>query len=266
MAMTHTTQRHSYQSTMDGALPVRRIALSDLREALARGYDDFMARPSHLVFLGLIYPIAGMLLARLTVSYNILPLLFPLAAGFALLGPFAAIGLYEISRRRERGMDARWLHVLAIRRSPAFGAILMLGLMLTGLFLAWLGSAWLIYRAFMGGSPPASLTTFLHEVLTTSDGWLMMVVGNAMGALFAVLAFSISVVSFPLLLDRKTDLATAVRTSIVAVETNPRVMLVWGLVVTGLLVLGSLPALVGLAVVMPILGHASWHLYRKVVA
>ncbi|AMJ60630.1 DUF2189 domain-containing protein [Bosea sp. PAMC 26642] len=254
------------QDGQDAALPrIRTITTQDLRDALRRGWEDFKAKPSHLVFIALIYPVAGVLLAQLTVSYNIFPLLFPLLGGFALLGPFAAIGLYEISRRRELGLDSRWPQALDVLRSPSIGQICLLGAMLTGLFIGWLFSAWFIYRGLLG--LPADVTTadFLRAVFTTFDGWVMIVVGNSVGLLFAILAFSISVISFPLIIDRHVDAPTAIRTSIAAVEANPRVMMQWGLMVTGLLVLGCLPVLVGLVVVMPVLGHATWHLYRKVV-
>jgi uncharacterized membrane protein len=248
------------------ALPrIRTITTQDLREVLARGWQDFKAQPSHLAFAALIYPVIGVVLAQATVSYNIFPLLFPLLGGFALLGPFAAIGLYEVSRRRERGLASGWEHAFALLRSPAIGQIALLGTMLTGLFIAWLFCAWLIYRSLLGLPADVSTADFLRAVFTTFDGWVMIVVGNSVGLLFAILAFSISVVAFPHIIDRRVDVATAVRTSIAAVEHNPRVMMVWGLMVTGLLVLGCLPMLVGLIVVMPVLGHATWHLYRKVV-
>lgn len=245
---------------------VRTITTKDLRDALRLGWEDFMAKPSHLVFIALIYPVAGVLIANLTLTYNIFPLLFPLLGGFALLGPFAAVGLYEISRRRERGLDSSWRHAFDLLRSPAIGQIALLGAMLTGLFIAWLFAAWFIYRGLLGTDPNATAAEFLRAVFTTFDGWVMIVVGNSVGLLFAIAAFSISVVSFPLMIDRHVDAPTAIRTSIAAVEANPRVMMYWGLTITGLLVLGCLPVLVGLVVVMPVLGHASWHLYRKVVA
>jgi uncharacterized membrane protein len=245
---------------------VRTITPMDLRDALQRGWKDFEAQPSHLVFIALIYPIAGVVLAQLTITYNIFPLLFPLLCGFALLGPFAAIGLYEVSRRRERGLDSSWRHAFGVLRSQSIGQIVLLGAMLTGLFVAWLVSAWLVYRALLGLPADIPAADFLRAIFTTFDGWTMIVIGNAIGLLFAILAFSISVVSFPLIIDRHVDAPTAIRTSIAAVEANPRVMMYWGLIVAGLLALGCLPILVGLTVVMPVLGHASWHLYRKVVA
>lgn len=245
---------------------VRRIAIADLADALRRGIDDFNAIPSHAIFLCLIYPLVGFFIGGLILGYNLLPLLFPVSAGFALVGPFAALGLYELSRRREAGLDVRWSHAFDVRRSPSFGAIAAIGFLLMVLFLAWLAVAQWIYQSLFGVLPPESATQFLHDVLTTSQGWKLILYGNAAGLLFAIAALAISVVSFPLLLDRDVGAAVAIMTSLRAVAANPLPMALWGLIVAALLVVGSLPAFIGLAVVMPILGHATWHLYRKVIA
>jgi uncharacterized membrane protein len=244
---------------------VRTIAFADLKQALALGAADFLAKPSHVIFLALIYPIAGIVLARLVVGYDILPLLFPLIAGFTLLGPFAALGLYEISRRREQNLDTSWNHAFDVFRSPGFGSILALGLVLMAIFLVWLALALGLYALTMGPAMPTSITGFVGDVLTTASGWTLIIVGNAVGFLFALLVLTISVVSFPLILDRHVGAMAAVRTSIAAVKTNPVTMLGWGAIVAGGLVLGLLPVFVGLALVLPILGHATWHLYRRVV-
>lgn len=244
---------------------IRKIGLADLKDALARGLDDFLAMPSHAVFLCLIYPIVGFVIARLVLGYNVLPLLFPIAAGFALIGPFAAIGLYEMSRRREMGLDVSWRHALDVFRSPSIGAILVLGLMLVTIFLVWVAVAQAIYVANFGYQPAASMPDFIHQVLTTPAGWALIIVGNGVGFLFAVVVLTLGVVSFPLLLDRDVGAASALLTSVRAVMANPFVIAVWGFIVAALLLIGSLPAFFGLAVVMPILGHATWHLYRKLV-
>jgi uncharacterized membrane protein len=244
---------------------VRKISFADLRNALAKGWDDFQHKPSHVFFLAVIYPIVGLLLGRLTFGYNILPILFPLAAGFALLGPLAALGFYEISRRRERGLDPSWWTVFGLVRSDARGAILALGALLTAIFFLWIWAAEFIFEDIFGEAPVTSFGAFLHDVFETPGGAKLIVIGNAVGLLFALLAFSISVVSFPLVLDRNVSAPVAIVTSLKAVISNPVVMLAWGLFIAVALVVGSLPFLLGLVIVLPVLGHASWHLYRKVV-
>ena len=244
---------------------IRRLHPADLMDALARGWDDFSAMPSHAVFLCVIYPLIGIALALLTFGYATLPLLFPLAAGFALIGPLAAIGLYELSRRREAKLDVSAADALEVVRSPSIGAIVALGLVLMVIFFVWVAAAQAIYVANFGYAAPASIEQFVSDMLNTRAGWNVIILGNAVGFLFAVLVLMISVVSFPLLLDRDVGAATAILTSIRAVLLNPLTMALWGLIVAVLLLIGSLPAFIGLAVVLPVLGHATWHLYRKAV-
>jgi len=244
---------------------IRTIHVSDLRDALAKGVDDFYAMPTHAMFLCIIYPIVGFVLARLTFGYSVLPLLYPLMSGFALIGPVAALGLYEMSRRKEAGLETSASNALDVIESSSVGAIAALALLLLVIFMIWVAVANAIYIASFGYAPPASAATFLHEVLTTPAGWTLIVIGNGVGLLFAILVLTISVVSFPLLLDRDVGAAVAVLTSIRVVAHNPTTMMVWGLIVGALLVIGSLPLFFGLTVVMPILGHATWHLYRKAV-
>jgi uncharacterized membrane protein len=244
---------------------VRSIGLADLRAALANGLEDFRAMPTHVVFLSLIYPIVGLALAGATFGYDVVPLLYPLAAGFALIGPFAAIGLYELSRRRELGLDTSWKHAFDVIHSPSLPAIVALGVLLLVIFAIWLAVAQALYVASFGQDEPTTLIAFARNVLTTQEGYNLIIVGNAVGFLFAVLAFSLSVVSFPLLLDRHVGAAVAIITSVKAILRNPLTMAIWGLFVAGALAIGSLPFFIGLAVVMPVLGHSTWHLYRRVV-
>lgn len=248
------------------AFKVNDVTIMDLVDALKKGVADFLAMPSHAIFLCLIYPVIGLLLGRAAFGYDVLPLLFPIIAGFALLGPLAALGLYELSRRRERGEDASWRHALDVLRSPSIGAIVILGLALVAIFTAWLITAQAIYVANFGEAAPASIAQFAADIAGTSAGWKMMLLGNAAGFLFALLVFAISVVSFPLLLEHKVGVATAVVTSLRAVAKNPVTMAVWGLIVAAGLLIGSLPLFIGLAIVMPIFGHATWHLYRKTIS
>jgi len=245
---------------------VQRIGLADIRDALARGVDDFLAIPTQLLFLGLIYPLVGLVAARAAWGGDVLPLLYPMVAGLSLMGPVAALGIYEISRRRERGEAVSWLNAFDVLRSPAIGTIAALGIMLAVIFVAWLFAAQSIYRMTLGELGPSTLGGFARDLLDTPEGWRLIVIGNAVGFLFALLVLALSVVSFPLLLDRNTSLATAIQTSLRACLASPGPMALWGLIVAGALLLGCIPFFVGLAVVMPILGHATWHLYRRVVA
>jgi uncharacterized membrane protein len=244
---------------------VRKIDFSDLTDALRLGWEDFKAIPTHAVVLCLIYPVLGLVIFRTVLGHSLLPLLFPLAAGFTLIGPFAGLGLYELSRRRERGEEPSAMDAMHVLRSPSFGAILGLGIFLLVLFGTWIAAADGIYVATFGYAPAASIPDFATRVLTTPEGWTLIIVGCGVGFVFAVAALCISVVSFPLMLDRHATAIDAIRTSLRAVRLNPFTMAAWGLIVAALLAVGSLPFFVGLCVVLPVLGHASWHLYRKVV-
>jgi uncharacterized membrane protein len=247
------------------SLDVRRISPSDLFHALARGIDDFTAMPSHAVFLCVVYPLLGVFMIAMILGNSWVPLAFPIAAGFALVGPIAAIGLYELSRRREAGLDSSTSHAFDVLYSPSLGAIVALGVLLMAIFLIWLAVAEAIYVANFGYGAPASLAQFANDVLHTRAGWNLIIVGGGIGFLFAVVVLTISAISFPLLLDRDVGAAVALATSIRVVAANPLTMALWGFIVAALLVVGSIPFFLGLTVVMPVLGHATWHLYRRAV-
>jgi uncharacterized membrane protein len=245
---------------------IRRIDAADLKDSLRQGYADFAEFPSFAVFLCLIYPIIGFALGGLVFGTNMLPLAFPFAAGFALVGPIAALALYEMSRQREAGRVPDIGHAFDVVKSPSMPAILAVSALLIALFVVWVATAQALHTAIMGPAWTDDPAEFIRNILTTREGWTLIVAGNLVGALFAVVAFVIGVVSFPLLLDRDVGALAAVTTSLRAVAANPGTMALWGIIVAGLLVLGSIPFFLGLAVVMPLLGHATWHLYRKVVA
>jgi uncharacterized membrane protein len=243
---------------------IQRFTASDLFQALSRGFDDFSAMPSHAVFLCVIYPLLGFLLIAMTLGYS-MPLAFPLSAGFALIGPLAAIGLYELSRRREAGLDCFASHAIDVLHSPSLAAIMVLGFLLVAIFLIWLAVAEAIYVSNFGYAAPVSIRQFVDQVFNTPAGWHLIIVGSGVGFLFAVLTLTISAVSLPLLLDRDVGAAVALLTSIRVVTANPVTMALWGLIVAILLVIGTVPFFLGLTVVIPVLGHATWHLYRKAV-
>lgn len=247
-------------------LSIRSITYADLRRALQLGWEDFKAVPSHAIMLCAIYPVLGLVLARAVLGYSVLPMLFPLAAGFALLGPFAALGLYELSKRREEGREATAWNAFDVLRSPSFGAMLGLGTLLLALFVTWVTTAQAIYVAAFGYEGVAGVSDFIHRVLTTSQGFWLIIVGCGTGFLFALLALCLSVVAFPLMLDRHAGAFEAMITSMRVAAKNPGPVAAWGLIVAILLVVGTIPFFLGLAVVIPLLGHATWHLYRAVIA
>lgn len=256
-------------SEAEGQPVVRRIDYEDLRTALRKGFDDFIACRSDVAFLCVLYPIIGITLAWLAFQGNLVQLVFPVVSGFALIGPVAGVGLYEMSRKREVGQPTGWADAFAVAGSPSFGAILVLALMLGMVFFVWILTANGIHAATMGAATlpdtPATIGQFVADVFTTPAGWAMILIGMAAGFLFAALVLSTSVVSFPMLLDRNVGLPVAVVTSIKVATTNPGPIAVWGLIVAAGLVVGTLPMFLGLIVVLPVLGHASWHLYRRAV-
>ena len=245
---------------------IRRIGTDDLRAALALGWEDFRAHPTQLFFLCIIYPVVAVVFWKLTAGHGLLPLFYPLISGFALVGPITAIGLYEISLRRERGQPADWRNCFDVLRSPALGSIIVLAVALVAIFLIWIRVAEAIYRAALGDVMISRMPAFADMLFDTAGGWFLIVCGNLVGLLFACLVLGITVVSFPMMLDRNVNVIVAVRTSLRAVVQNPVVLALWGVIVGVLVLLGSLVAFVGLAVALPVLGHATWHLYRRLIA
>jgi uncharacterized membrane protein len=252
-------------SDQEVPVTINPIGFADLRTALLLGIDDFRAIPTHAFFVGLIYAVLGLFIIRWSFNYSLLPLIFPIIGGFALVGPFAALGLYELSRRRERGMEARFWHMFEVLKSPNRGAILRLGLGVALIFLAWLGVAMALLRSTIGVAE-LTMGNFATELFSTSQGWTLIILGDAIGALFALAILAGTAIAFPMLLDRKVDVATAVSTSLRVFARSPGAMLAWGVIVGTSLFIGALPVLLGLLAVLPILGHATWHLYRKTVS
>ncbi len=244
---------------------VRRIQVADLWDALTKGFADFREIPTQLVFLAVIYPIVALVAAQAARGGDLLVLFYPLVGGLSLMGPLVSVGVYGLSRRLEQGLEVSWINAFDVFRSSSIFSIAILGLLMCVIFVAWLAAAQAIYHMTMGAAPPASIGEFVQRVLTTEAGWRLIIFGNFVGFLFGVLVMTLTVVSFPLLLDRDVGPFVAVQTSIRAVRANPVTTSLWGLIVAVALLIGCLPIFIGLAVVMPILGHATWHLYRKLV-
>jgi uncharacterized membrane protein len=247
------------------ALPVRPVVAADLTASLREGWRDFMAMRGDLIFVGLLYPVIGLVAAAASLGGSLIPLFFPIAAGIGLLGPLAAIGFYELARRREAGLESDWSHFLDVRKRPAMDDIAIVSGVLLCLFVLWLIVAGVLYVALWGPGAPPSLGVFLRRLFTTREGWELIVIGNAFGVLFGLAVLALSVASLPMLVDRDVNAGAAMRTSVAAVRANFALMVRWGLIVAALLVLGSIPAFIGLAVVLPWLGYSTWHLYTRLV-
>ena len=244
---------------------VKTLTIEDLGLALRKGYEDFKRFRSDVMFLVLIYPIIGVCLSVIAFNQALLPMLFPLGAGFLLLGPIAAVGLYEMSRRGERDTDVGWGAALSVLKAQNVGPILVMALYLIGIFLLWILSAMQIYHWTLGPQPPESLGQFALDIATTGAGWMMVILGMTVGACFAALVLAISLTTLPMLIDQRVGLVIAVITSLRVARKNPVTVATWGLIVAASMLLGTLPFFLGLIVVLPILGHATWYIYRAAV-
>ncbi len=245
---------------------VRTIGADDLRWALPQGFNDLLAMRGDIYFAALLYPLLAIIAAAFALNAGLLPLVFPILAGMALLGPVSAIGFYELARRREAALESGFAHFWDFARRPAADAILAVAALLVAIFFLWLGAAALIYLAAVDESGAPSFSEFLRLLIDTPAGWTLIVVGNLVGALFAVLVLAASIVSLPMLVDRDdVDARTALATSFAAFRANPRVLIGWGTIIAAMLLIGALPLFIGLAAILPWLGYATWHLYTRLV-
>ncbi len=247
-------------------IPVRKITNDDLRLSLAQGMNDFLAMRGDLFFAGLIYTLIGIAAVVMTTNEPLMPFFFPVVAGVGLLGPIAAVGFYELARRRQNGQtNDNWSHFFDVLKRPAADDMGIVAAVLLVIFLGWLLAAGLLYALLFGWATPTSVEGFLSTVFTTPKGWALIVLGAAIGAAFGWLVLSLSVASLPLLVDCDVGASEAISTSWRATQANKSEMFRWGLIVTGLLILGSAPLFVGLAFVLPWLGYSTWHLYTRLV-
>ncbi|MFC3629680.1 DUF2189 domain-containing protein [Paracoccus angustae] len=244
---------------------VNSIGTGDIRAALRQGARDFAALRSDVIIGVALYPVIGFVLAVWAFNAGQVHLLFPLVAGFPLVGPVAAVGLYEMSRRREAGEPADWGAALAALTGRVLGPVLALSALLAVIFVVWLYAAHAIWAATLGPESYGGLLDFLRATLTTRDGWTMILAGTGVGFVFAGVVLCLALVSFPMLIDRPVGVPVALATSLAVVRRNPRAAATWGLVVAVSLLLGMIPLFAGLILVLPILGHATWHLYRRAV-
>ncbi|ABD86533.1 DUF2189 domain-containing protein [Rhodopseudomonas palustris] len=243
---------------------VRRISVADVAEALNRGLRDFQAAPMFGLAFGAIYAIGGIVITLSVTAFGLVYLAYPLAAGFALIGPFVAVGLYEVSRRREAGERLSLRAIWSTVRGR--GEVGWMAFVTLFVFIVWMYQVRLLIALILGlNASFGSLSQFLTVLLTTNEGLLFLAVGNCVGAALALVLFSLTVVSFPLLMERDVDFVTAMVTSVRAVVTSPGPMIGWAAVIVLLLAISALPYFLGLLVTLPVLGHATWHLYRRIV-
>jgi|SRR5579884_2617782 len=247
-------------------IPVRTITDEDLRWSLHQGLGDFLAMRGDIFFAGLIYTLIGVAAVVMTTNKPLMPYFFPVVAGVGLLGPIAAVGFYELARRREDGHgDHNWSHFFDVVKRPAADDMAVVAGLLLLIFLGWLLAAGALYGLLFGFWTPASIGDFVTTIFTTVNGWALIVLGAIIGAAFGWLVLALSVASLPLMVDCDVSASEAVSASWRASHANKGLMFRWALVVTGLLILGSAPLFVGLAFVLPWLGYSTWHLYTRLV-
>ena len=251
--------------TRSKLIPVRKISDEDLRWALKQGLEDFNALRGDLVFAGLIYTFIGLAAVVMTTNGPLMPFFLPVVAGVGLLGPVAAVGFYEMARRREMREEVHWWNFLDVRKRPSADDMGIVAGLLLAIFALWLLAAGILYVVLFGWATPTSITDFLAAVFTTPRGWALIVLGLIIGAIFGWIVLAISVASLPMLVDCDVSAAQAVSASWRAAHANKLEMIRWGLTVMGLLILGSIPVFVGLAVVLPWLGYSTWHLYTRLI-
>jgi len=246
-------------------LQIRRISDDDLRFSLKQGWEDFRDLRGDLIFAGLIYTMIGLAAVVMTTSRPLIPFFYPVVAGVALLGPMAAVGFYELARRRELGEEVHWFNFLDVRKRPTVDDMGIVAGLLLVFFVGWLIAAASLYALLFGWATPTSIGSFISAIFTTTRGWALIVSGAIVGAVFGWFVLALSVVSLPMLVDCDLSAAEAVSTSWRAAHANKGEMIRWGVIVAALLVLGSIPLFVGLALVLPWLGYSTWHLYTRLV-
>ncbi len=256
-------------SANDGLRPmpkVNTITVNDVIDALAAGLSDFRRAPGYGLAIGAFFAIGGLFVILSAAALQLSYLSYPAAAGFVLLGPFAAVGLYEVSRRLETGSELSWGEIFRTMWAQKGRELSWMAFVVLFIQIMWMYQVRLLLALFLGFRSFASFEEFLSEVISTPEGLMFLAVGHVVGAVLSLILFSLTVVSFPLLLEEDRDFITAMITSVRAVVASPIPMIGWAFVVTAVLVVSMIPAFLGLIATLPILGHTTWHLYRKCVA
>jgi uncharacterized membrane protein len=247
-------------------IPVRTITNDDLRFALRQGFEDFRTFRGDIILAGLVYTLIGIAAVVMTTSSPLMPFFLPVVAGVGLLGPIAAVGFYELADRREEGdKDLHWYNFLDVRKRSTVDDMGIVAGLLLAIFFLWLLAAGILYAVLFGWTAPATIPQFLGMVFGTPRGWALIVAGLVVGAIFGWIVLALSVASLPMLVDCDVSAPQAVSASWRAAHANKGEMVRWGLIVLGLLVLGSIPLFVGLAFVLPWLGYSTWHLYTRLI-
>lgn len=248
-----------------GVPQVVALSAQDIRECLIEGLGDFARAPRFGLFFGGIFAATGIIIVLALTRWNLPWMVYPFAIGFPLIGPFAAAGLYDVSRRLETGAPLTWKAVLSVVWAQRGRELSWMAFAMLFIFWMWMYQIRLLMALFLGRMSFSTLEKFFDVVLTTPQGWLFLAIGHAVGAALALALFSITVISIPLLLDREYDFVTAMITSVKTVIASPLIMLGWGVVVTLSVLAACVPFFLGLLVVLPVLGHATWHIYRRAV-
>ena len=244
---------------------VAALTFADIRSALMSGLSDFARAPLYGLGIGAIFAAIGAAIVLALTVWDLPWMIYPFAIGFPLIGPFAAVGLFEVSRRLEKGEPISWSIVFSAVWRQRGRELSWMAFVMLFFFWIWMYQVRLLIALFLGRMSFATLDKFFDIILTTQQGWLFLAVGHLIGAALALLLFSITVVSIPLLMERDYDFITAMITSVKTVVASPLVMLGWGVFVTLAIIAASLPLFAGLLVILPVLGHATWHIYKQAV-